>query len=87
MNRLYVIQYGSLEIRGLVSPSELPELVLQFYGGAEKRGAVPIYLKDGIFQASKGEVILRLTIGSNHPSIPSRMLFELLDEVMDQAFK
>ena len=87
MNRLFVIEIGSLQVRGLISPSELPDVVLLFYGAAEQHGAVASYHEGGVFLAVKGEVVVKLTIGQYHGAIPSRMLCDVLVELMDQAFK
>ena len=86
MNRLFIINVGSLEIRGLISPGELPEVVRLFYGTSAQRGAKADYLGEGKFVAVKNEIQLTLTIGEHHKAIPSRMLFEVLEEVMDQFF-
>ena len=86
MNRLYIIKMGSREIRGLISPAELPDVVLLFYRTAERCGAATCYHAGGVFIAEKGGIVVKLTIGAYHNSIPSRMLHEVLEEVMSQAF-
>ena len=86
MNRLFIIEVGSLEIRGLISPGELPELVRVFYGTSAQRGAKPDYLGEGKFIAVKNEIQLTLTIGEYHKAIPSRLVADVLEEVMDQFF-
>lgn len=86
MNRLFILQVGPRTLRGLISPSELPDLVLTFYSSAEQHGAVPSYHAGGVFLAVKGEVVVKLTIGQYHDAIPSRMLADVLAEVMSQAF-
>ena len=86
MNRLYVIQYGTQVIKGLVSPRELPELVRIFYGASAKRGAKADYLGGGVFLAVKNDVKLTLTIGACHKSIPSRILVDVLEETMEKTF-
>lgn len=87
MNRLYIIQMGSREIRGLISPAELPDVVLLFYRTAEQRGAMPSYHAGGVFIAEKGEIVVKLTIGQHYHAIPGRMLHDVLEEVMSQAFE
>ena len=87
MNRLYVIQYGTLEIRGLVSHGELPEVVRDFYRLAEQKGAKADYRGEGLFVAMKEEVQVTLTIGAYHHAIPSKMLVDALTEVMEVAFQ
>ncbi|MBP5152847.1 MAG: hypothetical protein ILP13_08050 [Lachnospiraceae bacterium] len=86
MNRLYVIKYGTLEIKGLVSPGELPEVVRDFYLLAEQKGAKADYKGEGLFVAVKEEVQVTLTIGAYHQSMPSKMLVDALMEVMGKAF-
>ena len=86
MNRLYVIQYGTQVIKGLVSPRELPELVRIFYGASAKRGATADYLGEGVFLAVKHNVKLTLTIGAYHKSMPSRILVDVLEETMEKVF-
>ena len=86
MNRLFVIQMGSREIRGLISPSELPDVVLLFYRYAGQCGAATCYQAGGVFLAEKGGIVVKLTIGAYHHAIPSRMLCDVLEEVMSQAF-
>lgn len=86
MNRLFIVVVGSLEIKGLISPGELPEVVRMFYGTSAQRGAKAEYLGEGKFIAVKNEIQLTLTIGEYHKSIPSRMLVDVLEEVMDQFF-
>ena len=83
MNRMYVIQYGTQEIRGLVSPGELPEVVRDFYRLSEQRGAKADYKGNGLFVAVKEEVQVTLTIGAYHQSMPSKMLVDALMEVME----
>ena len=86
MNRLFIIRMGTLEIRGLISPGELPEVVRNFYQLSGQRGAKADYLGGGMFIAVKEEIQLTLTIGAYHQAIPSRMLLEVLEEVMEIAF-
>lgn len=86
MNRLFLIEVGSLEIKGLISPGELPEVVRLFYGVSAQRGAKADYLGEGKFIAEKNEVRLTLTIGEYHKAIPSRMLVDVLEEVMAEYF-
>ena len=86
MNRLFIIRVGSLEIKGLISPGELPELVRVFYVTSSQRGAKAEYLGEGKFIAVKNEIQLTLTIGSYHKSIPSRMVADVLEDVMDKFF-
>lgn len=86
MNRLYVIKYGTMEIRGLVSHGELPEIVRDFYRLAEQKGAKADYKGEGHFIAVKEEVQVTLTIGEYHQSMPSKMLVDALMEVMEKAF-
>lgn len=87
MNRLYILQMGSREIRGLISPAELPDVVLLFYRYAEQCGAATCYQAGGVFLAEKGGAIVKLTIGAYHRAIPSKMLCDVLEEVMSQAFE
>ena len=86
MNRLYVITMGTLVIRGLISPGELPEVVRDFYRLSGSKGAKADYLGYGLFIAMKGDVQVKLTIGDYHKAIPSRSLLEVLEEVMENAF-
>lgn len=86
MNRLFLIEVGSLEIKGLISPGELPEVVRTFYSASARRGAKADYLGEGKFIAVKNEIRLTLTIGEYHKAIPSRMLIEVLEEVMAECF-
>lgn len=87
MNRLYILSMGSLEIRGLISSRELPDLVLMFYNESAERGAEAKYLANGIFIATKSEVTVKLEIQGPHPAIPCRMLHDVLEEVMEKAFQ
>lgn len=87
MNRLYILTVGSLEIRGLISSGELPEVVLMFYKAASRRGAEAQYLANGIFIATKSEVTVKLEIQGRHQSFPCKMLQEVLEQVMDEAFQ
>ena len=86
MNRLFVISVGSREIRGLISPGELPDMVRLFYCEATSRGATPDYLGDGVFVAVKEAVRLTLTIGDYQDSMPSKLLEDLLCEIMEEVF-
>ena len=86
MNRLYVITMGTLEIRGLISPGELPEVVSDFYRLCGRKGAKADYLGDGLFIAEKGEVQVKLTIGAYHKAFPCRLLLNVLEEVIETAF-
>ena len=86
MNRLFVIKMESREIRGLVSPGELPELVSGFYKMSESRGASADYLGDGLFIAERSEAKLTLKVGDYHDSIPSRMILDELEDAMEQVF-
>lgn len=87
MNRLYILTLESLEIRGLISSRELPDLVLMFYNESAERGAEAKYIANGIFIATKSEVTVKLEIQGPHPSIPCRMLHDVLEEVMEKAFQ
>lgn len=86
MNRLYVIKTGSLEIKGLVSPSELPELVTELYRKSAKMGATADYLGNGIFNIIKGEVLVNLTVGEYHESMPSKRAIDSLVKIMENEF-
>lgn len=87
MNRLFVLRTGTLEVRGLVSPGELPDVVLTFYREASRWGAAADFLQGGVLVASRGEIQVTLEIRSTHRSIPSRLLEDELIEMMDQAFR
>jgi len=87
MNRLFIITMGTLEIRGLISPGELPEVVRNFYRLSEQKGADAEYAGHGFFVAVKGAIKVSLTIGEYSKPIPSRLLIEVLEEVMEEAFK
>ncbi len=86
MNRLFVLKVGSLEIRGLISPGELPEVVTAFYHGAEQYGAKADFLLGGELVAKKDEVEVSLRVESTCSSMPSRQLKEVLEEMMEKAF-
>lgn len=86
MNRLYVIKVGSLEIKGLISPSELPDLVTELYRMSAKIGATADYLGNGIFNIIKGDVLVTLTVGEYHESMPSRRALDCLGEIMNKYF-
>lgn len=86
MNRLFIVSVGSREIRGLISPGELPEVVRSFYSESTCRGATPDYLGDGVFVAVKETVKLTLTIGDYQDSMPSKLLEDLLCEIMEEVF-
>ena len=77
MNRLSVIKTGSLEIKGLVSPSELPELVTELYRKSAKMGATADYL---------GDVQVTLTVGEYHESMPSKRAIDCLVKIMENEF-
>lgn len=86
MNRLFVIRVGEMEVKGLVSPGELPDIIYQFSSLCKKRGATFLLLSTCTLQATRGKVTLRLTIEGCSNSIPSKTLEETLFEVMDQTF-
>ncbi len=86
MNRLYNIKVGSMEMKGLIAPSELPEVVTEFYRMSAKKGANADYLGNGLFHAVKNDVTLVLTIGAYHNAIPSRRILDNLEDAMDLAF-
>ena len=86
MNRLFVISVGSREIRGLISPGELPEVVRSFYHESTSRGAIPDYLGNGVFVAVRETVKLTLTIGDYQDSMPSKLLEDCLCEIMAEVF-
>ena len=87
MNRQYILRTGSREVRGLVSPGELPDVVLTFYREASNRGAEAEFLQGGVLVASRGDAQVTLEITSTHRSIPSRLLEDELIEMMDMAFR
>ena len=87
MNRLFVITVGSLKVRGLISPGELPEVVTMFYRTAERYGSTPSYPKPNTFLAVKGRSVVKLVIGPYHQAIPSKMISEVLEDLMAQAFQ
>lgn len=86
MNRLFVLKVGSQEIRGLISPGELPDVVITFYHESERYGAKADFLVSGELVATKGDVEVRLRIESVSESMPSRQLKDVLEEVMEKAF-
>ena len=61
--------------------------VLMFYNESAERGAEAKYIANGIFIATKSEVTVKLEIQGPHPSIPCRMLHDVLEEVMEKAFQ
>lgn len=87
MNYLFVLQSGPLEIRGLVSPGELPDVVLTFYREASRWGATPKFQHGGILIASRDGIQVTLELISTHRSIPSKLLEDVLVEMMEQAFR
>ena len=86
MNRLFIIVVDTLEIKGVVSPAELPDVVNDFYRLSKMKGAIPDYKGEGLFVAVKEEVQVKLTIGAYHKGIPSKTLLEVLEEVMEKVF-
>lgn len=86
MNRLYVIKVGSLEIKGLISPSELPDLMAFFETEAKRRSASARYAGNGLLIAVKDGIEISLTVGTIEASIPSRCVFDEIDKAMDHAF-
>ena len=86
MNRLYVIKMGSLEIRGLVSPGELPNLKSDFDWLAEYYGAEKEFHDDTLI-ARKNDTEISLTVGDYHSSIPGKRVLEALVRMMDESFK
>ena len=86
MNRLYVIKVGFLEIRGLISPGELPEVFREIFLLTDQYGATAEYLGNGHFQARKNGVQLELMIGGYYEAIPGPMLLDALDSVMEMVF-
>lgn len=85
MNRLYIIKTGSLEIRGLISPGELPNLRSDFNWLADYYGASSEF-DGGTMTARKNDVEINLTVGPQHPSIPGKRVLEALVKVMDSNF-
>jgi len=85
MNRLYVIKMGSHEIRGLISPGELPNLRSDFEWLADYYGA-SYEFNEGRMTARKNDVEISLTVGPQHPSIPGKRVLEALVKVMDSEF-
>ena len=87
MNRLFVLTVGSWEIRGLISPGELPDVVLTFYREASRWCATADFLQGGVLVAKRGDVQVTLEIRSMYRSIPSRLLEDELIEMMEMAFR
>ena len=86
MNRLYTIRMGPQEIRGLISPGELPNLKSDFdwladYYGAEKE------FHDDTLIARKNDTEISLTVGDYHASMPCKRVLEVLVRMMDESFK
>lgn len=85
MNRLYTIKVGSQEIRGLVSPGELPNLRSDFDWLSEYYGASSEF-NDGRMIARKDDVEISLTVGPQHQALPGKRVLEALVKVMDSKF-
>ena len=86
MNRLFVLTVGSREIRGLISPGELPDVVIAFYHESKRYGANSVFLVSGELVAKRGDLEVSLRIESVSESMPSRQLKDVLEEVMEKAF-
>ena len=85
MNRLYTIRISPQEIRGLISPGELPNLKSDFdwladYYGAEKD------FRDNTLIARKNDTEISLTVGGYHDSMPCKRVLEALVHLMDESF-
>ena len=87
MNRVYVVKMGSREFRGLISPGEMLDVVTVFYHHAERYSAKADFLLSGELVATKGEVTVSLMVGAPCLTMPSRLLEEVLEEVMEKAFQ
>ena len=85
MNRLYIIKVGLLEVRGLISPGELPNLWSDFIWHARYYGA-EFSFEGSMMIARKDGVEISLTIGACHVAIPGKQVLEALVDVMDEVF-
>lgn len=85
MNRLYVIKMGPLEIRGLVSPGELPNLKSDFDWLANYYEAETEF-HDNTLIARKDEIEISLTVGEYHSAFPGKRVLEALVRLMDESF-
>ena len=85
MNRMYTITMGPHVVRGLISPSELPNLKSDFdwltkYYGAEMDS------DENTLIARKDDIEIILTVGSFHKAIPGKRVLEALVHLMDESF-
>lgn len=85
MNRLYTITDGATEMKGLIAPGELPNLMSNFEWLSRYYGAEPEY-QDGSMIARKEDVEVRLTVGGYHKSIPGKRVLNALVFIMDERF-
>lgn len=85
MNRLYVIKKGPIEIRGLISPGELPNLKSDFDWLADYYEAETEF-HDNTLIARKNEIEISLTVGEYHSAIPCKRVLEALVRLMDESF-
>lgn len=79
MNRLYIIQMGSREIRGLISYSELLDFVVCFEREARLAGAEAKYIGKGSYMVRREGEEATLTIGKINYSIPGPSVFKAME--------
>ena len=86
MHRLYTVKMGFFEIKGLVSPREVPNAVSVFYSLSKQKGASAEFKGNGIFVAQKDAIQIMLIVGEYHDQMPSKMLQDVLNEVIEMFF-
>ena len=85
MNRIYTITVGALEIKGLISPGELPNLKSDFNWLVSYYEAT-MEVHENTLIARKKDVEICLTIGEYHSAIPGKRVLQVLVHLMDEMF-
>ena len=82
----FVIYTDSAIERGIVSRSELPELLHFFKSAARRHFAKAFHLAGGLLIAERDDHFVTLSVSLTDYSIPSRCVFDSLEDAMARTF-
>ena len=83
---LYLITTASTTDRGVVSYSELPDLLYRFKAAALGHSAKFTYVEGGVMVARKNQRIVTLSVTSSIQPALGRCVFDSIEAAMDLAF-
>lgn len=82
----FIISTTAAIERGIIGFAEMPELLFRFEAAARAHAAKFSSLRGGLLIAERDDNFVALSVSTSEIAIPSRCVFDCIEDAMDAAF-